>query len=221
MATVQELLNDIKLRYRHTFTTDQVLVWMSEERRELYQMFDIESAPLSFTTQADVQFYPIPDGLDIEKIKVMTIQINDQDPATFQELPFLRNDNNQGVPFGPWITVEGDTFFLSVPGGPVDNRTVFIFCDQSAEDLTTSDLLSEPVPLKLQEVLKLGTLKRIAQARKDADMSNNYDAEREQKLDDLLWVQRMNEPEFIQPVNMQPLRMGTKVTQRRTSFISW
>lgn len=220
MRTLQNLLDDIKLRYRHTFTNDQVLVWLNEERRELFQMFDIESTPLSITTIKDTQFYAIPDGLDIEKIKVMTIQINDSDPPDFVELPFVYNDNNKGVPFGPWITVEGDAFFVSVPGGTVDDRVIYIYCNQSADDLTTADLGSEPIPAKLQEVLKLGTLKRIAQSRKDIGMANNYDAEHEQKLGDLLWSQKLNEPEYSQPVNQQPLRQGTNVVQRRTSFIS-
>lgn len=220
MAILSAVLTDINLRYRNTFTQDQVLVWLNEERRELYQMFDIESTPYSITTVADTQFYTIPSGVDMEQIKVMTLQIDDATNPSFVELPFIYNDNRSSVPYGPWCTVEGNALFVSIPGGVVADRAIYIYCDQTAIDLTTSDLSSEPISLKYQEVLKLGTLKRIAQARKDGVMANNYDAEREQKIGDLLIMQQLNAPEFVTPADMLPRRNRLSRTGRNVEYVT-
>ncbi len=206
MATVQALLDDVSLRYRHTFINAQVIVWMNEAQTDLFEVLEIDSTPYSFETVEDQFLYPIDTGIDIDRIKVITIQINDATTPTFQELPFKRNDNNQYVSESDyWYTIIEDNFYVNVPGGAVDDRFVYIYLDTAATAISASSLgVSPATPTRYQELLKLGTLVRVAGARKDIDMRNNYAAEYEEKIDDLMWKMKMNEPEFIQPVDVMP-----------------
>lgn len=219
MTVTQSLLNDIKLRYRHTFTDSQVLVWMNEEKRELYEILQIDTAPYALQTLEGISFYPLPDIDEIEKIKVVTLQVNDQDPAKFEEVPFKRNDDNVGAFIDSlWYTIIDDGIYINIVGGAKDNRYIYLFGDLASTDIpnTSSD---SGIPRKWEEILKLGTLKRIALARKDIDMSNNYDLERESKIADFEWQMKMSEPEFVKPVSTLPRRNRYGATQ--TYYNTW
>lgn len=205
MSTSQAILTDVDLRYRNTFTTNQKIVWMNEEISELYEILEIDSFPVNFPLQTDVQFYPIPDGVDVDRIKTVSIQVNDDaDYPEFRQLPFRTNDDNSFTYVADlYYTIVGDSFFI--PNGCVDDRQIYIYMDTPTEDVTTSTLSNDnPVPVRYQEILKLGILKRIAMARKDVQMYNNYNETYENKIVDLDWKMKMNEPEFRKPVDTLP-----------------
>lgn len=206
MSTIQQLLDDVKLRYRHTFTNAQVLVWMNEEQRELFEILQIDSVPYSFTLVANTYFYPIPTDIEIEKIKTVNIQVNDQTPPNFAQLPFVRNDDNQEVNVAQyWYTIIENNFYINVPGGPVADRKVYVYHDKSPTEISSANLSIEPsTPVKFQEILKLGVLERIAAARKDIVMKNNFAAEKEEKIAHELWSMKANEPEFISAIDVLP-----------------
>lgn len=206
MPTSQEILNDVDLRYRNTFTPSQKLVWFNEEQRELFDILEIDSPPYGFQTVAGQNYYPIPDGLDVQKIKVVTYQIQDGPDSKFDEIHFYRNDDYKNAPYsGAWFTIISDLFYLHVGGGVPDGRTVYIFCDAEPTEVTLENLhLLPDLPVKYHEILKLGILKRIAQARKDVVFQNNYDASREQKIADEMWQKKLNEPEWVTPADVMP-----------------
>lgn len=205
MSTSQQLLDDIDLRYRNTFTTAQKLVWFNEEQRELFDVLELDSAPYTFTTELDENFYPFPDQFDVTKIKVVTYQMDDTDDPNYIEVPFKRNDDNQYAGYSVWYTIASDAFYLYVDDSVPADRIVYIYTDSDPDEVTTANVSSAPnLPTKYQEILKLGVLKRIAGARKDIQMRNNYDMEYQQKIDDVLWQRRLKEPEFISPVDMMP-----------------
>jgi hypothetical protein len=201
----QAILNDVDLRYRNTFTQPQKLVWMNEEVNELYEILEIDSFPVNFPLQTNVQFYPIPLGVDVDRIKTISIQANDSttDPE-FRQLPFRMNDDNSYTYVADlYYSIVGDSFFI--PNGTVDDRQIYIYMDTPPDEVNTSNISNEsPVPVRYQEILKLGILKRIAMARKDITMYNNYNDTYESKISDLDWKMKMNEPEFRKPVDMLP-----------------
>jgi hypothetical protein len=208
MSTRQQMLDDVNLRYRNTFTTAQVLVWANEEERELFEIIEQDSVPYSFELVEDQYFYPIPDGVEVNKIKTITIQTNNSttDPS-FVQLPFKRNDDNTYADESDyWYTIVEDNFYINIPGGPTATaarRDVYIYLDSEATEWTTSNLGTEPsTPKKYLEIIKLGLLMRIAQARKDTDFYSNYAALREAKLDDIVWNMKLNEPEWVSPTDV-------------------
>ncbi len=204
MATATQILADIDLRYRNTFSQAQKLVWLNEEQRELFGVLEIDSPPYAFQTVDGENFYPLPAQFDVTKIKTVTYQLNSTPVPQFIEIDFVRNDDHQRGT-GIWYTIISDAFFLYVPDTVPDDHTVYIYCDLEPEEVTALNVSSEPsLPTKYQELLKLGTLKRIAGARKDIQMRNSYDAEYEQKLADIMWQRRLKEPEFVQPIDANP-----------------
>lgn len=212
MPTITEIMSDINLLYRNTFSNVQKLVWFNEELRELFDVLKIDSPPYAFTTVKDNNVYPFPDGLDFTKIKVVSMQINSSSPEpTYQEVTFRSTDDNVYSPHGPWYTIVSDTMYLECPGGVPDGMTVYVYCDADPTLVTESTMNQAcELPEKYQEILKLGVLKRIAGARKDIVMKNNYDMEYQEKIADVLWSRRLKEPEFVQPTSSMKFRSHSK-----------
>lgn len=205
MPSSKDILNDIDLRYRNTFTVPQKLVWFNEEQRELFDILELDSEPYEFTTFKNLNFYPFPADFDVTKIKTVTYQINDDYNADFNEIPFKRVDDNQYADSGVWWGIVGDTFYLEVPDGVPAGRLVYIYLDSDPTEVTIDNLEEPPdLPTKYQEILKYGVLKRIAGARKDVVMQSNFDAEHEQKIVDVLWQRKLAEPNFITPTDVMP-----------------
>lgn len=218
MATIQNLLTDIRLLYRNTFTDAQILVWMNDEQRELFETLEVDSVPFSFPLVDGNFLYPIPDGVEKNRIKVVTIQVNDVD---YIELPFVENDDNKSSNVSAyWYTILENNMYINTPGEAIDGRYVMIYCDVQPQDMIVSNLNVEPsVPVRYQELLKLGTLKRIAAARKDTEMKNNYEAEYEKKILDLEWKMLVQQPEFYSPSDMLPRRSRYR-SNRMVEFVT-
>ncbi|MCP1134330.1 hypothetical protein NKT34_13580 [Paenibacillus polysaccharolyticus] len=201
-------MSDINLRYRNAFTNAQKLVWFNEEQRELFDCLELNSPPYAFTTVDGINIYPFPDEFDTSKINVVSMQINTSSPSpTFVEVPSKYNDDNVFAPRGVWYTVVSNTMFLYYPNTMPGNMVVYVYCDASPTDVTEATMDLEPdLPTKYQEILKIGVLKRIAGARKDIVMRNNFDAEYQEKIADVLWARKLEEPEWAQPTSTQKFR---------------
>lgn len=222
MATSTQIIADIDLRYRNTFSIPQKLVWFNEEQRELFDILELDSPPLSFSTVDGQNFYPFPDQFDVTKIKVVTYQINDTAEPNFVEIPFKRNDDNQFGPYSIWYTIVSDAFYLYVADSVPADRIVYIYTDADPAEVTLANVGSSPeMPVKFQEILKLGVLKRIAGARKDTVFYSNYDAEREQKIADVMWAKRLAEPEWIQAQDAMPRIQRSAIHGRFRMGFPW
>lgn len=208
MPSSQSILDDVDLRYRNTFTTDQKLVWFNEEQQELFDVLELDSEPYAFVTVADENFYPFPDQFDTTKIKTVTMQLNTTSPnPEYTEVQFRRNDNDVYAPCNYWYTIVSDAMYLYYSGGVPADMNVYIYCDADPAQVTTANLDVAPeLPTKYQEILKLGILKRIAMARKDISMHDNYDASYQEKIADVMWERKLKEPEFVQPTSNLKLR---------------
>lgn len=216
MSTRTQLLDDVNLRYRNTFSTANKLIWINDYEKDLFEIFEIDAPPYNFTTVADEEYYAIPSEIDINKIKVINIETSE---GVYQELPFKRNDDKQYVSESEyWYTIISDLFYINVPGGAVDGRNVYIYHDVKPTEWVTGNLSLEPsTPKKYQEVLKLHLLEMIAGARKDLDMKSNYALEKEKKIDDFLWQMKQSEPNFIAVTDV-----NSKVRYGRTNnYETW
>ena len=222
MPSAQQLLDDINLRYRNTFTTSQILVWFNEEQRELFDILELDSPPYTFQTVAGENFYPFPDQFDFTKIKSVTYQVDSTVDPQYTEIPFAANDPYTQSPYAyPWYTIVSDAMYLYFPTDTdnVGGRNVYIYCEADPTEVTTANLgVSPDLPTKFQELLKLGTLKRIAMARKDVIMYNNYNGDYEQKITDVLWEKKLAEPNWKQPADVMPT---TQSNQPYGMVVGW
>lgn len=208
MPTTTDILLDIDLRYRNTYSVAQKLVWFNEEQRELFDVLELDSPPYAFATVEGENLYPFPTDFDVSKIKTVSYQVGDSTNPNFINIEFKRNDDNVVATNSVWYTIVSDSFFLYVPTSVPADRTVYIYCDSDPTEVTEANITSAPdLPTKYQEILKLGVLKRIAGARKDIQMRNNYDMEYQQKLEDILWLRKLAEPEWTSPNDVMP-KMG-------------
>lgn len=208
MASANTLMADVNLRYRNTFTLAQKLVWLNEEKRELFDVLEIESSPYAFKTVAGIDLYPFPAGFDPTKIRTVTYQVNDGEQ--YREVPVLVNDDNSYTSQrDTWYSIMAGNMLLNIPGGPVEGRNVYIFLSSDSTDVTEATAAAElDLPVKYQEILKFGVLERIAEARKDIVMKNNYTVEKEQKISELMWSRKMQEPEWTTVQDAMPQRAG-------------
>lgn len=203
MASIQLLLDDINLRYRNTYTTAQKIVWMNDEQSELFETLEIDSVPYGFALVADQFLYPIDTEIDVDRIKQLTIQVND---TVFDDLPFKRTTDEVNES-EYWYTLVERNFYINVPGGAISDRAVYIYLDSQPVPISDTALTVEPsIPLRYQEILKFGVLKRIAMARKDVIMANNYDATYQQMILDMEWKMKMNTPKFPSAIDVMPRR---------------
>jgi hypothetical protein len=215
LATIQSLLDDINLRYRNTFTTAQKVVWMNDEQNDLFEILEIDSVPYGFNTVASQFLYPIDAGIDIDRIKQLTIQVNSSTPPNFDDLPFKRTTDEVDVS-ECWYTLVERNFYINIPSGAVNNRAVYIYLDSQPTAISETNLSVEPsIPLRYQDIFKVGVLKRIASARKDTLMRNNLDAEYQEMIQDVQWLMKMNTPEFTTPIDVMP-KVSRNITYRRT-----
>lgn len=222
MPTVQAILNDIDLRYRNTFTIDQKLVWLNEEQRELFDVLELDSAPYNFETVAGENYYPFPADFDVTKIKVVTYQIDDSATPNYIEIPFERNDDRQYASYGlPWWAIVSDAFYLNVEPSVPDARNIYIYTDADPTEVTEANLSAAPdLPVRFQELLKVGVLKRIALARKDLAMGQTYDGLYQEKINDVIWNKKLAEPEFITPIDMLPRASRGRYNERTAIVIT-
>lgn len=221
MTTATTLLTDINLRYRNTYTEAQKCTWMNDEQNEIIDLFKIDIGSINFPLITDTEFYTIPIEIEnIDQIRTATIQINDD--ATYPEfvqLDYKRDGNNVYVDENAyWYTIVGESLYINVPGGAVTDRQVYFYLDGASEAITAGTSTVN-VPRKYLEILKLGTLKRIAGARKDVQMYNNFNTEREKIIDDMLWTVQMSEPEFTSPGDAMP-RAGRNRNNQRAIWIT-
>lgn len=207
MVLASNLLTDIDLRYRNTFTAAQKSVWMNDEQNDIFNMFKIDIGPVNFPLQTGVQFYPLPATIQyVEQIRTATIQVGaDQTYPEFEELPYRRDDDGVLSSNDYWYTLVGqDTLFINIPPTQtVDNYQVYFYLDGSAFQITDA---TSPVsiPQKYFEILKYGTLRRIAEARKDSVMQLNYDNSRNEIINDMLWTSQVDQPSWVVPVATLP-----------------
>ena len=196
-----QLLPDINLRYRNTFTDVQKYGWMNDEQNDIFNIFKIERDPVPVPLVTGSKLYMRPPEIKyIDQVRAATIQVDSvKNNPHFVDLPYYRDFNKVRADDAPWYTFLGsDKIYINVPNTDVTGRVVYFFLDATPDPIVDGNS-KIAVPDKYLEVLKYGVLRRIAEARKDIVMVNNYTASREELINDLLWTEVINEPEWVQP----------------------
>ncbi|KAG3046006.1 hypothetical protein PC121_g20948 [Phytophthora cactorum] len=189
-------------------TGAQKLVWMNDEQNDIFQSFKIESDPVPVPLVTGSKLYLRPPEIKyIEQVRAATMQLNSSgnDPA-FVDLPFRRNMNDVGANFAPWYTFLGsDKMYINLPNTDMTDCIAYFFIDAYASPIEDGNTVLS-VPDKYMEIMKYGVLRRIAEARKDTSMVNNFTSSRNEIMDEMLWTEVTNEPQWVQPTSTQKFR---------------
>lgn len=171
--TLQQLLDDINLRYRNTFTDAQKVAWMNQVQRQIFSQVPHEATPYTFPTVDSQAWYPLP--ADCRPNKIRKVEIETATANDFDELPFRAIDDRVNRTDSFYSLVQQTMYLNPVPDGATAGRDIFIYYYKSPTELSSTALTVTPdLETEYQELLILGTLERIAGARKDVVMKNNY-----------------------------------------------
>lgn len=176
MPTVQQLLNDIDVRYKNGYTDAEKIFWMNQVQKQIYQRVPHESPPYAFVTVADQAFYALPTDCDLRGIKQVTLQIDNDTTAgdkDFIKLPYKRKDEPADTYERFYSLVERNLFLNPMPDTNTADRDVYLYYDKKPTDLTTTTQTPD-LDENFHELLIYGTLERVTGARKDSTMKSNY-----------------------------------------------
>lgn len=177
MSTVQQLLDDINLRYKNTFSTAQKVVWMNEVQKELFQKARVEAVPFYFTTVSGQSWYALPNDCDPDDIQRLTIETG-VGTGYYNPLPFKRMDEEISESEEFYTIQTTNTFLNPVPTTTTAGRRVHIYYFKKPIELSETALSASPeLQEAYQPLLKLGVLIIMAQANEDAVMANNFTTE--------------------------------------------
>ena len=181
--TLQEILNDIDLRFRNSFTTAQKVAWMNMVQRQIFTKVPHEAVPYTFPTVTDQAWYPLP--ADCKPKGIRRIEIETSAADDYEELPYMDLNANVSDTESFYSLIQQTMYINPVPDTTTAGRDVYIYYYKSPTELSATALTATPdLETEYQELLVLGTLKRIAQARKDVVMVNNYGADYDELFDE-------------------------------------
>ncbi|MCL6479073.1 MAG: hypothetical protein K6T65_11775 [Peptococcaceae bacterium] len=179
MPTIQQLLDDIDLRYPNSLTIAQKLYWMNRIQKEIFQEAKHEAPPYYFTTVSGQSFYPLPSDCDPDDIIKFTIETksgsNDYNPLTFREF-----DSDEYVAStDEFCTVfNGNIYLNPQPTVSTAGRKVYVYYNKHPAELSESNLSASPdLQEAYRDLLVFGVVRNIAQAMKNVEIANNYASE--------------------------------------------
>lgn len=199
--TVQEILDDVKTRYRHIYTDEVVVEWLDKVHKRVYKLVPRDKTPIIITLDKS-NSYALPVRLRRRWIKSVTMGIAGQ---KFNELTYRTREGTPG--FDEYVLIE-DTIVIS-ENDDIDNLYVLmIYYDKVIpDDLTTADLGAVPdLAEEHHEILIVGLLEIIAASRKDVKMKNNYAADYQLLVADFVVESHDQDPEYPGTRDMMPRR---------------
>lgn len=196
---VTDLLADVDARYRNTFTQDQKIFWMNLVQRDIFRMLHHEPIVYLFQTVANQTNYPLPLDCQINAITSLEMETY-LGSGIFKPLSFYQDKDVQD---GQYYSIDQVQIFLyPTPDTTNAGTKLNLYYIKYPADLTASS--TPDLDVNFHELLILGTLERVAGARKDAVMKNNYQSDFQNLLDDFQFLSILSEPEMTGPTDTLP-----------------
>jgi hypothetical protein len=216
MPTIQEILNEIDLTYRNTYTVAQKVGWMDTQQRQIFQKVPKESPPYIFTTIADSAFYALPDDCDRFGIKQVTIETK-AGSERYDTLTYVSLESNQEVGTGSrlYSVLQNNLFLNPMPTAEDEGKKVYILYNHRPAALTIADLSATPeLEEDFHELLLLGVLERIARARGEIEDKNNFATDFNILFADYEKMYKLRQPEYYKVNDNLPMRRGSRNNSR-------
>lgn len=217
MPTITELLTDIDLRYRNSFTTDQKVKWMNIVQVQIFQKVRHEAEPFYFTTVATQAFYPLPSDCDFKGVKQVAIETK-ASSGEYRPLEYVSVESTERFSEKDYfysIQGESNLFLNPIPTSTDEGKRVYIYYNKKPAELSSSNTSATPdLEENFHELLVLGTLERIAMSRGEYEDKNNFANDFNLLLREYVNQYKLMQPEYYKTKDTMPYRKGTRYMSR-------
>ena len=175
-TTVNQVLDDIKVRLPHSYEQSSLFLWLNETMKKIYKDLAIQTY-YSFTTSAYQELYSLPEDCSIDMINSVTIsekardQYNPYDWGGFNELRAYVPNERMTEP-GYYDGREG---LIGIYPVPEDVRKIDIFYMKKPKMVTSLDDYIE-LDDNYIDLVKYNVMSIIAMSghNPDIELANEY-----------------------------------------------
>lgn len=191
MKSSKEIMEDAKTRYRHSYSEPIVIGWLNLVLKDLWKLVPRDTLPAIIMLNK-TEIYDVPAGIKRKYIKKVT-----KGPITgpFVPLEYIELDEQITNNF---YSILGNKLIVKEHEDPNVSELLFIYYDKVLPIEVTGENLDDPPDIdeSHEELLTVGLLEKIAGARKDIKMKNNYTSDYQSLLGDFAMEALTEEPDY-------------------------
>lgn len=219
MPTIQEIIDEVDLTYRNTYTPEQKIKWMDAVQRQIFQVVPKESPPYVFTTVAGFSFYALPEDCDRFGIKEVTIE-RAAGTEKYDTLPYISIESNQEIgETSKFYSVLQDQILINpLPNADSEGKKVYVIYNHRPAQLNDPDSIPE-LEEDFHELLTLGVLERVARARGEIEDKNNFANDYNLLFRQYKEIYKLRQPEYYKINDVLPRRRGSVRSSRVSDLI--
>jgi len=175
-TTVKQLIDDIQVRLPHSYTQQNLFLWINETIKKIYKDLAIQDQ-YSFTTRAGQELYVLPENCSIDMINSVTMSTearNENNPynwGSFKELKsYLPNENMNESGY-----YDGREGTIGIYPIPQDVRKIDIYYMKKPQMVTNLDDYIQ-IEDNYVDLVKYNVMSIIAMSgnNPDIELANEY-----------------------------------------------
>jgi len=175
-TTVKQLIDDIQVRLPHSYTQQNLFLWINETIKKIYKDLAIQDQ-YSFTTRAGQELYVLPENCSIDMINSVTMSTearNENNPynwGSFKELKsYLPNENMNESGY-----YDGREGTIGIYPRPEDVRKIDIYYMKKPQMVTSLDDYIQ-IDDNYVDLVKYNVMSIIAMSghNPDIELANEY-----------------------------------------------
>ena len=175
-TTVKQVLDDINVRLPHTYTQDNLFLWINETMKKIYKDLALQEF-YSFNTAAGQELYSLPEDCSIDMINSLTMSEkardtnNPYDWGNFKELKsYMPNERMSQLGY-----FDGRDGLIGIYPTPKDVRKIDVFYMKKPKMITSEDDYIE-LDDNYIDLVKYNVMSIIAMSghNPDIELANEY-----------------------------------------------
>jgi len=175
-TTVRQVLDDIKVRLPHSYTQENLFLWINETMKKIYKDLAIQEQ-YSFITRAEQELYVLPENCSIDMINSVTMSTEARDQnnpynwGNFEELKsYLPNETMKEAGY-----YDGREGTIGIYPRPEDVRKIDIYYMKKPQMVTSLDDYIQ-IDDNYVDLVKYNVMSIIAMSghNPDIELANEY-----------------------------------------------
>lgn len=175
-TTVKQVLDDINVRLPHTYTQDNLFLWINETMKKIYKDLALQEF-YSFNTATGQELYSLPENCSIDMINSLTMSEkardtnNPYDWGNFKELKSYMPNERMTQPG----YFDGRDGLIGIYPTPQDVRKIDVFYMKKPKMITSEDDYIE-LDDNYIDLVKYNVMSIIAMSghNPDIELANEY-----------------------------------------------